>query len=48
MNAPASPATVRPRPQDPDFAARVRASFGRQAAMRLIGARLSAAAQRSA
>jgi len=44
MNAPASPAAVRPRPQDPDFAARVRASFGRQAAMRLIGARLSAVA----
>jgi len=37
MNAPAS----RFLPQDPDFAARVRASFDRQAAMRLIGARLS-------
>jgi uncharacterized protein (TIGR00369 family) len=30
------------RPPDPDFAARVRASFGRQAAMRLIGAELAA------
>jgi uncharacterized protein (TIGR00369 family) len=29
------------RPPDPDFAARVRASFGRQAAMRLIGAELA-------
>jgi uncharacterized protein (TIGR00369 family) len=38
MNAPAP----RFQPQDPDFAARVRASFGRQAAMRLIGARLAA------
>jgi uncharacterized protein (TIGR00369 family) len=37
MNAPAS----RFQPQDPDFAARVRASFERQAAMRLIGARLA-------
>ncbi len=38
MNAPAP----RFEPQDPDFAARVRASFGRQAAMALIGARLAA------
>jgi uncharacterized protein (TIGR00369 family) len=38
MNAPAA----RFQPQDPDFAARVRASFDRQAAMRLIGARLVA------
>jgi uncharacterized protein (TIGR00369 family) len=30
-----------PRPPDPDFAVRVRASFGRQKAMALIGARLS-------
>jgi uncharacterized protein (TIGR00369 family) len=37
MNAPAS----RFQPLDPDFAARVRASFARQAAMRLIGARLA-------
>ena len=29
-------------PADPDFAARIRASFGRQKAMALIGARLSA------
>jgi uncharacterized protein (TIGR00369 family) len=29
-------------PLDPDYEARVRASFGRQGAMRLIGARLSA------
>src|SRR5437762_6562613 len=29
-------------PIDPDYEARVRASFGRQGAMRLIGARLSA------
>lgn len=36
MNAPS-----RFQPADPGFAARVRASFGRQAAMRLIGARLS-------
>jgi len=28
-------------PQDPDYAARVRASFGRQAAMSLIGAELA-------
>jgi uncharacterized protein (TIGR00369 family) len=28
-------------PRDPDFATRVRASFGRQAAMRLIGAELA-------
>ena len=38
MNAPAS----RFQPLDPDYAARVRASFERQAAMRLIGARLVA------
>ena len=38
MNAPASRFT----PPDPDYAARVRASFERQAAMRLIGARLVA------
>src|SRR6266540_1768561 len=36
MNAPADPA-----PLDPNFAARIRASFGRQKAMTLIGARLS-------
>ncbi len=36
MSAP----TTRFIPKDPDFAARCRASFGRQAAMRLIGARL--------
>ncbi len=36
MNAPS-----RFQPVDPDFAARVRASFGRQQAMSLIGARLS-------
>ena len=39
MNAPA--AMPRFQPQDPAFAARCRASFGRQAAMRLIGARLT-------
>jgi uncharacterized protein (TIGR00369 family) len=38
-SAPAANAFV---PPDPDYQARVRASFGRQAAMRLIGARLSA------
>ena len=38
MNAPAA----RFQPQDPQFAARVRASFGRQKAMALIGASLSA------
>jgi uncharacterized protein (TIGR00369 family) len=37
MNAPAARFT----PQDPGFAERVRASFARQAAMRLIGARLA-------
>jgi uncharacterized protein (TIGR00369 family) len=37
MNAPAP----RFQPLDPDFATRVRASFDRQAAMRLIGARLT-------
>ena len=37
MNAPAP----RFQPQDPGFAARVRASFGRQNAMALIGASLS-------
>jgi len=36
------PATApRPQPRDPGFAERCRASFGRQAAMRLIGARLA-------
>ena len=40
MHAPAA-APLRFRPLDPDFAARCRASFGRQAAMRLIGARLT-------
>lgn len=40
MNAPAA-AMPRFQPQDPAFAARCRASFGRQAAMRLIGARLT-------
>jgi uncharacterized protein (TIGR00369 family) len=38
MNAPAT----RFQPQDPQFAARVRASFGRQKAMVLIGASLTA------
>lgn len=38
MNAPAA----RFQPQDPQFAARVRASFGRQKAMALIGASLTA------
>ena len=37
MNAP----PPRFQPQDPDFAARVRASFARQKAMDLIGARLT-------
>lgn len=37
MNAPRR----RPTPQDPDYEARCRASFGRQAAMRLIGGRLA-------
>lgn len=37
MNAPA----FRFQPPDPDYAARCRASFGRQQAMRLIGARMS-------
>ncbi len=37
MNAPSR----RPTPQDPDYEARCRASFGRQAAMRLIGGRLA-------
>jgi uncharacterized protein (TIGR00369 family) len=41
MNAPASAAPARFVPQDPDFAARVRASFGRQRAMALIGASLT-------
>ena len=36
MNAP-----VDPPPLDPDFAARIRESFGRQQAMALIGARLA-------
>ncbi|MDX1374453.1 MAG: PaaI family thioesterase [Burkholderiales bacterium] len=35
-------AAIRFDPQDPDYAARVRASFARQAAMRLIGAELGA------
>jgi uncharacterized protein (TIGR00369 family) len=35
-------APVDPLPSDPDFAARCRASFGRQKAMALIGARLTA------
>ena len=38
MNAP----VVCYQPQDPEFAARVRASFGRQKAMSLIGASLTA------
>ena len=42
MNAPASAPPDRFVPQDPDFAARVRASFGRQKAMSLIGASLTA------
>jgi uncharacterized protein (TIGR00369 family) len=37
MNAP----TPKFQPQDPDFAARIRASFARQKAMDLIGARLT-------
>jgi len=37
MNAP----TAKFQPQDPDFATRVRASFARQKAMDLIGARLT-------
>ena len=41
MNAPASAPPARFVPQDPDFAARVRASFGRQRAMALIGASLA-------
>jgi uncharacterized protein (TIGR00369 family) len=41
MNAPASAASTRFVPQDPAFAARVRASFGRQRAMALIGASLT-------
>jgi len=40
MNAPASTARTRFQPADPDFAARCRASFGRQKAMALIGARI--------
>jgi uncharacterized protein (TIGR00369 family) len=42
MNAPAAP-PLQPnfQPADPDFAARVRASFARQKAMALIGARLT-------
>ena len=39
MNAPADPP-----PLDPDFATRIRESFGRQQAMALIGARLAAVA----
>jgi uncharacterized protein (TIGR00369 family) len=44
MNAPlpAAPAQPRFQPKDPAFAARVRASFARQKAMVLIGARLAA------
>lgn len=44
MNAPLPAAPARPRfqPKDPAFAARVRASFARQKAMVLIGARLTA------
>jgi uncharacterized protein (TIGR00369 family) len=44
MNAPlpALPASPRFQPKDPAFAARVRASFARQQAMVLIGARLAA------
>ena len=41
MNAPASAPPARFVPQDADFAARVRASFGRQRAMALIGASLT-------
>lgn len=41
MNAPASAPPARFVPQDPDFAARVRASFERQKAMLLIGASLA-------
>ncbi len=42
MNAPATP-PLQPdfQPADPDFATRVRASFARQRAMALIGARLT-------
>jgi uncharacterized protein (TIGR00369 family) len=43
MNAPL-PALPKFQPQDPDFAARVRASFARQKAMDLIGARLAVVA----
>src|SRR5438034_8523900 len=39
MNAPKGPA-----PQDPNFATRIRASFGRQKAMALIGASLATVA----
>jgi uncharacterized protein (TIGR00369 family) len=41
MNAPASAPPARFVPQDPHFAPRVRASFGRQRAMALIGASLT-------
>lgn len=41
MNAPAATPAERFEPQDPAFAARVRASFGRQRAMQLIGATLT-------
>jgi uncharacterized protein (TIGR00369 family) len=37
---PSSAPARRPEPSDPDFASRVRASFGRQRAMELIGAEL--------
>src|SRR5438876_10638178 len=42
MNAPKGPA-----PQDPNFATRIRASFGRQRVMALIGASLAAVAPRA-
>lgn len=41
MNAPAATPAERFKPQDPAYAARVRASFGRQRAMALIGATLT-------
>ena len=46
MNAPlpAAPATSRFQPKDPAFEARVRASFARQKAMVLVGARLGTVA----
>jgi uncharacterized protein (TIGR00369 family) len=42
MNAPDPTPAIRFEPQDPGFAARVRASFVRQRAMALIGARITA------